>query len=109
MQRHCMGLFRALENKISGVCYNDPMDAAQITLYTRDGYIGTTRAAAILGISRWSVRNRIISGDLIGWRPTSASRNYRLWRRQVMEEAARQQANAIRRAHIMTSQMVLDI
>lgn len=93
---------------MSGVCYNGIMDAAKIALYTRDGYIGTTKAAAILGISRWSVRNRIISGDLIGWRPTATSRNYRLWRRQVMEEAARQQARAIRRAHIMTSQMVFD-
>lgn len=85
------------------------MDAAKIALYTRDGYISTTKAAAILGISRWSVRNRIISGDLIGWRPTADSRNYRLWRRQVMEVAARQQAKAIRRAAILSSQMVLDI
>ena len=66
-------------------------------------------SAEILGESRWTVRNRIIRGELIGWRPTAASRNYRLWRRQVMEIAARQQAKAIRRAHIMTSQMVLDI
>lgn len=85
------------------------MDAAKIALYTRDGYISTTKAAAILGISRWSVRNRIISGDLIGWRPTADSRNYRLWRRQVMEVAARQQAKAIRRAAILSAQMVLDI
>lgn len=85
------------------------MDAAKIALYTRDGYVSTNEAAAILGISRWSVRNRIISGDLIGWRPTANSRNYRLWRRQVMEVAARQQAKAIRRAAIMTAQMVLDI
>lgn len=94
---------------MSGVCYNVYMDAAKIALYTRDGYVGTTEAAAILGISRWSVRNRIISGDLIGWRPTVDSRNYRLWRRQVMEVAARQQAKAIRRAAILSAQMVLDI
>ncbi|PNC35797.1 hypothetical protein CXU12_00590 [Akkermansia muciniphila] len=85
------------------------MDAAKIALYTRDGYIGTAEAAKILGSNRWSVRNRIISGELIGWRPTATSRNYRLWRRQVMEVAARQQAAAIRRARILTSQMVLDI
>ena len=104
-----MGLFCALKVEMSGVCYNVFMDAAQIALYTRDGYISTTKAAAILGESRWTVRNRIIRGELIGWRPTAASRNYRLWRRQVMEVAARQQAKAIRRARIMTSQMVLDI
>lgn len=85
------------------------MDAAKIALYTRDGYISTAQAAKILGISRWSVRNRIISGALIGWRPTTESRNYRLWRRQVMEVAAWQQAKAIKRASILTSQMVLDI
>lgn len=109
MQRRCMGLFRAPENKISAPCYNGSMDAAKIALYTQDGYIGTSKAAAILGISRWSVRNRIISGDLIGWRPTADSRNYKLWRRQVMEVAARQQSQAIKRATILTSQMVLNI
>lgn len=109
MQHHCVGLFCALKAKMSAPCYNEFMDVSKIMEYTQGGYVSTTKAAAILGESRWTVRNRIIRGELIGWRPTAASRNYRLWRRQVMEVAARQQAKAIRRARIMTSQMVLDI
>lgn len=92
--------------KIFALCYNELMDASKIALYTRDGYLSTTKAAAILGISRWSVRNRIIKGELIGWRPTERSRNYRLWRRQVMEVAARQQVKAIKRARAICRRCV---
>lgn len=94
---------------MSGVCYNASMDAAKIKQYTQDGECSVAEAASILGISRWGVRDRIMTGELIGWRPTPSSRNYKLWRRQVMDMAANQRACAIRRANILSTQMVLDI
>lgn len=109
MQRHCVGLFCALKQGMSAPCYNDHMDAAKIEIYTQGGECSVAEAASILGISRWSVRDRIMTGELIGWRPTPSSRNYKLWRRQVMDMAADQRARAIRRANILSTQMVLDI
>lgn len=75
-------------------------------------YIGDTlsvrEAAALLGCSKKTVHRLIWAGALVAWTPNPQGVKLRLWRKQVSQLAASQQADAIRRAQVLSCQMEFD-
>lgn len=67
----------------------------------------TTQAAACLGCSHDSVLRMIGDGTLYGWKPNK--RKYVLYRKQVEQMAARQQAEAIHKARVLQASFEVEL
>lgn len=69
---------------------------AQIKQWVKGGVCSVTEVAGLLGVSRDTVLRMVRDGSLIGWKLRGDRGKILMYRRQVLEYAARRQSEAIK-------------